>query len=243
VDQRRDRPTLSDGQARSGGRDRDRRHDLGRADHRKNAGGADAVTLFKTLLVAALAKHGLVEVALDSGAWAEYRPEHNLPERRYIRFNRRVVFEMISGGDRPDLKILLDQAVGRSTTLSDMYLALVAVAEIKGRKDESNAWESWMPQVDAHMREWSATYPDVARLFFGTLINETMVEGVSVRGTPRPGFKQMHKAGHIDAVYNLSKLSDGDSAAVQAFDELVDSIVALSRSGPVSAGPGVPGVR
>lgn len=193
----------------------------------QNAGGDLAVTLFKTLLVGELERRGSVQVVGEGGDWLAYRPEHNLPEQRYLRFDDGLQFELISGGDRPDVMAFVrkDRLVRGA---SPKNWELVAVGEIKGRKDESNAWESWMPQVDSHMREWATSHPRAARVFLGTLISRPMVDGISFRGTDRPGLKQMYHRGDMNGAYNLSKIADREASALAAFDAFVSALVSLA---------------
>lgn len=183
----------------------------------QNLGGDDAVDLVKSLLVEAFEKRGhRVEVQLEDTSWVEYRPEHNLSQRQRIRFGGRITCEFISGGDRPDIIVFLDQVT-------------IAVGEIKGRKDLSNVWESWMPGVYNHMRTWTGQNPDAARLFFGTLINEAMVEGSSSHGTQHVGLKTLYRQGLLSAAYNISKVAENDTDAVRRFEEFAEALEALIR--------------
>lgn len=186
----------------------------------QNMGGDDAVVLLKSELVAVMAGRGhAVEVELD-GAFVPYRPEHKLPTVERIRFGGRVICEFRSGGNRPDIRILDGDLV-------------VAVGEIKGRKDLSNTWESWMPTVSTHMTTWSGQYRDAVRLFFGTLITWDMIEGKSAAGTHRDGLKNMHQNGQLTTAYNIAKVASNDVFARAAFN---DFIAALERRMLVNAG-------
>lgn len=181
----------------------------------QNRGGNDAVDLVKSLLVEFFErKERLVEVELEDGAWVEYSPEHNLPKRQRVRVGRRITCEFISGGDRPDIIIFLDRVT-------------IAVGEIKGRKDLSNVWESWMPGVYNHTRTWTGQNPDAARLFFGTLINEAMLEGSSSHGTQHVGLKTLWRQGLLTAAYNVAKVAENDPQATQQFQHLVDALDSL----------------
>lgn len=179
----------------------------------QNLGGNEAVVLVKSQLVEVMAKRRPVDVEQD-GVWVKYGPEHNLPQCQRLRYSRRLVCEFVPGGDRPDLSVSLDGEV-------------IAVGEIKGRKDLANVWESWMPQVAAHMRTWRGAYPDAARLFFGTLITEQMVAGQSARGTLREGLRGLYEDGLLTTLYNVSKIAQNDPGAVQRFEELIDGFDSL----------------
>lgn len=183
----------------------------------QNKGGNVAVDLVKSSLVEAFEERGCpVEVELGDGTWVKYGPEQNLIQRQRIRFGGRITCEFISGGDRPDIIVFLDRVT-------------IAVGEIKGRKDLSNVWESWMPGVYNHMRTWTGENPDATRLFFGTLINEAMVEGASSHGTQHVGLKTLYRQGLLTAAYNVSKVAENDPRAVQQFELLVDALDALIR--------------
>lgn len=181
----------------------------------QNMGGEDAVVLVKSLLLEAFQARGRsVDVELDDGRWAAAEPELQPLMRRRLRFGSRLICDFTGGGDRPDIAVRID-----GTT--------IAIGEIKGRKDESNVWESWMPQVADHMRTWSREHPDAARLFFGTLISPEMIRGESLRGTERVGFRDLHERGQLTAVYNVSKVAENDPAAEREFGTLVAALDGL----------------
>lgn len=181
----------------------------------QNQGGDDAVTLLKSLLVQGFEQRGhRVELRLEDDTWARYKPEHNLPVRSHFRVAGQLLFELVSGGDRPDIVIMLGPVT-------------VAVGEVKGRKDLANVWESWMPGVYNHMRTWTAENPDAARIFFGTLINQPMVDGASTHGTKHVGLKTLHKQGLLTTAFNISKVAENEMSAVREFDAFVARLTAL----------------
>lgn len=183
----------------------------------QNEGGDDAVVLVKSLLVRGLANYGPVAVRLNgSGNWEPLDPEHNLTKAPYLRFGRDMICEFVSGGNRPDIKVYSADEV-------------IAVGEIKGRKDLANVWESWMPQVVGHMKTWAAEFPNTVRLFFGTLINSSMVNGVSRMGTKHTGFRELFETGQLSGAYNISKVIARDSKAESSFNELVASLAQFIR--------------
>ena len=55
------------------------------------------------------------------------------------------------------------------------------VGEVKGRKDLSNTWESWIPQVNSHLESWAATFPHAYRGVFMTVVTEGMLTGSGSR--------------------------------------------------------------
>ena len=101
------------------------------------------------------------------------------------------------------------------------------VAEVKGRKDLSNVWESWMPQVADHMRTWTKEFPDSARLFLGTLITRDMIEGRSSRGTARTGLRQLYQDGLLTGAFNVSAVVEKRPPSAQDFDELMRTLAKL----------------
>lgn len=183
----------------------------------QNASGELPVALLKSRLVEAMTVRGWsAEIRLNDGSWTYYLPEHNLAQRRQIQFGGRLMFEFIRGGGRPDMAVLLDGAV-------------VAVAEVKGRKDLSNLAESWMPTVTAHLDAWATAFPDAVRLFFGTLITMPMVEGGATAGTAFLGLRPLHERGRLTAAYNLGRLAEDDPHARASFDNLADEFERLLR--------------
>lgn len=179
----------------------------------QNSGGEVAVALLKELLVRGLAPRYGLEVLRD-GQWRVSEPTLTVESESYFRLGGKMVLEFVSGGNRPDLKITVDDTP-------------LVVAEIKGRKDLSNLWESWMPQVASHMRTWRNEFPDAARLFFGTLINAQMVEGMSIRGTHHIGLRELHEDGSLTSAYNVAKVAARDQAAQASFDDLLRSLAAV----------------
>jgi hypothetical protein len=169
----------------------------------QNEGGDIAVVLVKELLVKHLAPAFPLEVKVE-GVWEDFAPTHSIIDASLLRFGHLMVCDFTSGGNRPDLIV----------SISD---EIVAVAEIKGRKDLSNVWESWMPQIATHMNDWAQKFRDASRLFFGTLIVEQMVDGFSTRGTRHIGFRELHADGRLTAVYNVGNVIAGQAGAVEAF--------------------------
>lgn len=107
------------------------------------------------------------------------------------------------GGNRPDL--IIRDAAGH----------VRLVAEIKGRKDLSNAWESWMPQFVDHLKTWRSEFPGALRGAFMTLVSKEMVTGASASGTRRTGLRELWEAHDLDFLVNLTtygnSTSDGDN--------------------------------
>lgn len=177
----------------------------------RNQTGDDAVVVLKTLLTGAAATRGFSIEVENATGWVEYGPAVSLADHKRLRIGGRLVCEFVPGGNRPDVKVMLDGAV-------------IAVGEIKGRTDLSNLWESWMPQIQGHLQTWTSTTPMAPRLFFGTIITQEMIEGRTVGGTQHNGLRQLRNSGLLSAAYNLSNLAQGEPAAAAAFDDLVDQL-------------------
>jgi hypothetical protein len=181
----------------------------------QNMAGDDAVVLLKTILSSEMERRGVsIEVSDEVLGWREYSPDLNLLKRQRIRYGGRLICEFTPGGNRPDIKILLNGVV-------------IAVGEVKGRKDLSNLWESWVPQIMGHLRTWTLEHPDAPRLFFGTIITKEMIDGVTAGGTHNAGLRVLHSNGLLTAVYNLSLLAEKDAAATSQFGVLIDVLVDL----------------
>ena len=162
----------------------------------QNEGGNEGVILVKELLYRELCPHCSVEIRLQvTGDWKANPNASEIPNAVQMRFDGRLTCEFISGGNRPDIKILLEDKI-------------IAVGEIKARKDLSNLWESWMPQVTGHMKTWSAEFPQAARLFFGTVITQEMIDGASKLGTQHTGLRELVALNQLTTAYNLSQIVD-----------------------------------
>lgn len=184
----------------------------------QNLGGEEARDALKRVLLEELSRlrpvrgsAGKKTFDLNAGA-----PARSIAEARSISFADKIVFDFTGGGDAPDVRAFL------ATDPDDALL----VGEVKGRKDLSNQWESWMPQVVDHMTTWSKKYPSARRVFFGTIITREAVLGVSKKGTSRGGFKRLHKDRLLDDVFNLTFLADAESRHRKTFAAWIKSVVA-----------------
>ena len=176
----------------------------------QNAGGNDAVVLLKEAIASYAERHRLTLEGGHEGSWSPNSAVSPSLLEPSLRVDGKLVCIFPTGGDTPDV-------IFRVASRTDP----VAVGEVKGRKDISNVWESWMPQVVDHMYTWSREFPKSLRLFFGTLITAPMIEGESVRGTERRGLRGLYEEGSLNGVYNLSKLAQGDAFALASFEELM----------------------
>lgn len=182
----------------------------------QNKAGDDAVLILKELLVRAMLERGVsVEVAERKvGPYMSYTARTALERARHIRFGGRMVCEFVPGGNRPDMRVLLHDVV-------------ILNAEVKGRKDLSNIWESWIPQINGHLRTWTQENPDAPRVLFGTVITTEMIEGRTAGGTQHTGLKAFHRSGLLTTAYNLTNIRRGDRKSVEAFNRFVDELCAV----------------
>ena len=132
-----------------------------------------------------------VEVG-DADSPVSYFGPDDLSGSTKFLIERHLVFDFGGGGSRLDVEIR-DHGV------------VIAKGEVKARKDTSNQWESWMPQVEDQLKLWKVESPDAARLHFGTLITKEMIEGVSQGGVPRTGLKNLVSSGLLTSAYNLTR--------------------------------------
>jgi hypothetical protein len=181
----------------------------------QNVGGSDAVAMLKSIISVYAERHGLPLDVLADRQWIPFGHAAGVTLAPSVRISGTLAVAFPVGGNVPDVEF---QDLARSRIL--------AVGEVKGRKDRSNMWESWMPQVGDHMRTWTQRYPSALRLFFGTLITEEMVAGRSAAGTRHIGLRGLHDNGNLNAVFNLSKLALGELAAVTSFDRLMSYLMA-----------------
>ena len=178
----------------------------------QNRIGDAAVLVVKQLLVGAFStRHHGVEIETAPNVWAPYGQASNLAEGRNLRFGKRLVAEFIPGGNRPDIKFILNGIP-------------VAQGEIKGRTDLSNIWESWVPQIQGHLQTWAHENPLAPRLFFGTIVTPTMISGKTVGGTQHVGLQTLAKGGLLQGAYNLANIVEGHPSASASFDRLVDEL-------------------
>lgn len=193
----------------------------------QNSGGNDAVLLVKQQLVLGLRdKIKIYTNILGGSIWREYEKPSDLDGALKIRLGATVVVEFLGGGNNPDIAVRADEA-GQ----------FIAVGEIKGRKDLSNVWESWMPQVADHLKSWKNHFPEAHRIFIGTLITEQMTAGISSRGTQRTGLRALHEDGSLTTAFNIAKIVEGDHSANAHFGifldylhQLVDHFLSISEA-------------
>jgi hypothetical protein len=180
----------------------------------QNAAGNDAVLLLKSTISTYCERTGIVLYLVGEGQWVEYSYGASAVIAPQMRIGDELIVTFPVGGNVPDV---------RFTTSSGRTLA---VGEVKGRKDLSNLWESWAPQVVDHMRTWTAETPGALRLFFGTVITDEMIRGESVRGTSRVGLRELYEDDYLQGVYNLSHLSLQEPNSVISFAELMQYLIA-----------------
>lgn len=200
----------------------------------QNTGGNDAVLLVKEQLVVGLRDQVTIETQTPrSILWRRYERPFELILALKIRIGGVIVVEFLGGGTNPDIAV-------RSYETGEF----IVVGEIKGRKDLSNVWESWMPQVSAHMHTWTQEFPNAHRIFIGTLINEEMITGLSKRGTPRNGLRSLYEEGTIATAFNITKIVESDPDSINHFNEFLDFLCELVKSftsiGPVPEGLNIP---
>lgn len=173
----------------------------------QNEGGNDGVALVKELIYNRRPKEQLVEARINPNEDWHTNPDlDQIVSASAIRFGGRLECNFTPGGNRPDITVSLDAKI-------------IAVGEIKARKDLSNLWESWMPQVVSHMDTWQQQFASAERLFFGTIINKEMIEGKSALGTPRQGLRDLYRGGLLTGVYNLSHMMRADLSEGSGLDD------------------------
>ena len=178
----------------------------------RNSAGDDAVLILKSLLTSAFSTRGVsIEAQGADDAWATWEPGTDLLQTKRLKFGDRLVCEFVAGGNRPDIKVMIDGVV-------------ILVGEVKGRSDLSNVWESWMPQINGHLQTWTAENSQAPRAFFGTIVTDEMINGVTRGGTRHTGLRAFASNGVLSAAYNLANIVEGEPAAVAAFDNLVDQL-------------------
>ena len=178
----------------------------------RNLAGDDAVLILKSLLTSAFLIRGTaIETQGSDDSWESWQPGVDLLTRKRLKFGGRMICEFVAGGNRPDIKVLLDNVV-------------TLVGEVKGRSDLSNVWESWMPQISGHLQTWTAENSQAPRVFFGTIVTSEMIEGQTRGGTRHTGLRAFSNNGILRAAYNLSNIVEGVPGAVAAFDDFVDRL-------------------
>lgn len=162
----------------------------------QNEGGELAVEILKRALYDNVGNKARWQYRNNNGRFVPCQSNIEEAEKSPVwnyQGTRNTEFDFTAGGNRPDIKISQNRAV-------------LLVAEIKGRKDLSNTWESWMPQVADHMRTWQREFPRAAKGVCMTTVTQEMVRGASIRGTSRTGLKQLFEDQLLDFVINLTGL-------------------------------------
>lgn len=181
----------------------------------QNTGGNEAVLLLKSNISLYAESSDLLLYLHEDGKWIPYEGGASAVISPSLMIGDSLMVTFPVGGNVPDVKF---------ESLSTGQI--LGVGEVKGRKDLSNVWESWMPQVADHMFTWTREFPESLRLFFGTVITDEMIVGKSVRGTGRTGFRDLHVNGYLDGVFNLSYLALDNDGAWGSFNELMDYFIA-----------------
>ena len=140
-----------------------------------------------------------LKLALEAPLWRHQKSE--------------TLFDFRRGGNRPDIKV----------SRADVTLL---VGEVKGRKDLSNTWESWMPTVAGHMASWRGSYPNAYRGAFMTVFTDEMVSGRSANNPEvRAGFKGLLEQGLLHFAINLSLVASNDESMTARFTEVFSIVL------------------
>ena len=184
----------------------------------QNEGGDLAVAMLKQALIDHFGSRDGWEYQTDgSTEWFSVRNDLKvaLGAPMWKHQNSATLFDFRRGGNRPDIK------VSKAETI-------LLVGEVKGRKDLSNTWESWMPTVASHMFSWVRSYPDAYRGAFMTVFTDEMVNGNSANNPEqREGFKSLHQKGVLHYAINLSLVSSNDKSMTDQFRELFAIVLGL----------------
>jgi hypothetical protein len=178
----------------------------------QNQAGDDAIDQLKQEIVRRVRERDVYLEYRSGGEWSEFREGVALDETVALRLAGAVVCDFTPGGNRADWTVTRDDVV-------------LFVAEVKGRKDLSNVWESWMPQIYNHLRTWVQEHSDAPRGFLGTLITEEMVEGRSSQGTQHVGLRGLKENGLLHCAINLSKVASGAGVQREQFNRVVDALI------------------
>jgi hypothetical protein len=184
-------------------------------------------------LAVAILKEGLLEHCGPAAEW-KYRLENTanwqdvgvdlhaaLSAPLWLHEPSSTHFEFVPGGNRPDIKAVRQ--------VKEAEVVLLA-GEVKGRKDLSNVWESWIPQVAAHMESWSAGYPDAYCGVFMTVFTKEMISGKTPKGKEqRRGLKKLYQEGLLNFAINLSSLNTKDNAMCKQFKQLFRSVLGQKK--------------
>jgi hypothetical protein len=126
-------------------------------------------------------------------------------------------------GNRPDLKA--------SRGEPDEEERVLLVGEVKGRKDLSNTWESWIPQVNSHLETWKTAFPNAYCGVFMTVFTEEMITGITPHSTEeRRGLKKLFREEFLDYAINLSLLAVDDGGTLARFKELFGAVLETERA-------------
>ncbi len=167
----------------------------------QNQGGSLAVDGLKSALLENYGQADNWRVAKDpgNGSTRKLKRESILSFPLWFHEPTETKFDFGAGGNRPDVIVEQD---GQT----------LIVAEIKGRKDLSNTWESWIPQVNAHMESWKHRYPGAKRGVFMTVFTNEMVTGNSQTGKERRrALKMLYDERLLHFAINLTLLKQGNN--------------------------------
>jgi hypothetical protein len=184
-----------------------------------NLTGSDAVLRLKVLMIAEMEKRGHSSEVDANDGWIRYEPGMDLTDISHIRFDKRLECEFVPGGNRPDMRVRLEGVV-------------VLNGEVKGRTDLSNVWESWMPQINGHLQTWTSENAAAPRVFFGTIITQEMIDGMTAGGTLHTGLRAFHRNGLLTSAYNLTNAAKGEPGTLKALGQLFDALSALLAPAP-----------
>ncbi len=191
----------------------------------QNEGGELAVAMLKQGLVDHFGPETDWRFCLEDGkTWGDVETDLQtaLTAPQWFHKPSETLFDFRAGGNRPDVKATRDTEDQPEVLLS---------GEVKGRKDLSNTWESWIPQVNSHMESWATSFPDAYRGAFMTVFTEEMISGKTPKSSEeRRGLRKLYEDGMLDFAINLSLLTVEEENTVARFKELFGLVLRVRET-------------
>jgi hypothetical protein len=172
----------------------------------RNAGGRKAVVNVASVLVEEFAEHDCLDsfvVKRSSDDEFERIPASKLGEE--------YVLSDVSGAyDVREVRTDNGGTVNVDATEPDLVVStsggVVCYGEIKDRKDRSNQWEGWLPNVRSKLEGFQQTHPSAKRILLQPVFTRRMVEGRRGTDTDDVGVRYLVEQDLLDVPFNTNKI-------------------------------------
>ncbi|WP_166035454.1 XcyI family restriction endonuclease [Halorussus pelagicus] len=176
----------------------------------RNAGGRKAVVNVASVLIEDFSEHDCLDsFVIKEGSDDEFEriPASKLGDEYVLSdvSGAYDVREIETGKGTVNVDATEPDLVVSTTT------DIVGYGEIKDRKDKSNQWEGWLPNVRSKLEGFKQNNPSAKRILLQPVFTRRMVEGERGHDTEDVGVRYLVEQDLLDVPFNINKILADES--------------------------------